>query len=73
MLSRAEKELWNGAPVPLGYDFDEEIKFPVINEREAKKKKLERALKRLQDLYLFSDESMSEKDYLLRKQDIDEK
>lgn len=35
MLSRAEKGLWNGAPVPLGYDFDEELKFPVINEEEA--------------------------------------
>jgi DNA invertase Pin-like site-specific DNA recombinase len=35
MLSRAEKGLWNGAPVPLGYDFDEETKFPVINEKEA--------------------------------------
>lgn len=36
MLSRAEKGLWNGAPVPLGYDFDEELKFPVVNEKEAK-------------------------------------
>jgi len=35
MLSRAEKGLWNGAPVPLGYDFDEETKFPIINEKEA--------------------------------------
>lgn len=36
MLSRAERGLWNGAPVPLGYDFDEELKFPIINEEEAK-------------------------------------
>lgn len=36
MLSRAEKGLWNGAPVPLGYDFDEELKFAVVNEEEAK-------------------------------------
>lgn len=35
MLSRAEKGLWNGAPVPLGYNFDEELKFAVINEEEA--------------------------------------
>lgn len=35
MLSRAEKGLWNGAPVPLGYSFDEEKKFPAINEEEA--------------------------------------
>ena len=35
MLSRAEKGLWNGARVPLGYDFDENLKFPTINEAEA--------------------------------------
>lgn len=35
MLSRAEKGLWNGAAVPLGYDFDEEIEQPVINVEEA--------------------------------------
>lgn len=35
MLSRAEKGLWNGAPVPLGYDFDEELKFPILNQEEA--------------------------------------
>lgn len=35
MLSRAEKGLWNGAPVPLGYDFDEENKFPIINTKES--------------------------------------
>lgn len=35
MLSRAEKGLWNGARVPLGYDFDEDLKFPTINEAEA--------------------------------------
>jgi len=36
MLSRAEKGLWNGSPVPLGYDYDEDTKYPVINEEEAK-------------------------------------
>ena len=35
MLSRAEKGMWNGAPVPLGYEFDEETKFPIVNEKEA--------------------------------------
>lgn len=35
MISRAQKGLWNGATVPLGYDFDEEIKFPVVNYDEA--------------------------------------
>jgi len=36
MLARAEKGLWNGAPVPLGYEYDEEKGYPVINEEEAK-------------------------------------
>lgn len=35
MISRAQKGLWNGATVPLGYDFNEEIKFPVVNYDEA--------------------------------------
>lgn len=34
MLSRASKGLWNGAPIPLGYKWDDKIKFPVINEDE---------------------------------------
>lgn len=37
---------------------------------ESKKSKLERALRRLDDLYLFDDETMSEKDYILKKNDI---
>lgn len=35
MLSRAEKGLWNGATVPLGYKWSDEVKFPVIDETEA--------------------------------------
>lgn len=35
MLSRAEKGLWNGANMPLGYKWSEEEKFPVIDEEEA--------------------------------------
>ena len=35
MLSRAEKGLWNGATVPLGYNWSDETKFPVIDEEEA--------------------------------------
>lgn len=35
MLSRAEKGLWNGAPVPIGYDWDEKAETVVINEEEA--------------------------------------
>lgn len=36
MLSRAEKGLWNGATVPLGYKWSKEEKFPVVDENEAK-------------------------------------
>lgn len=35
MLSRAEKGLWNGATVPLGYKWSDEVKFPVVDENEA--------------------------------------
>lgn len=34
MLDRATKGLWNGAPVPLGYEWDDKIKFPVPCENE---------------------------------------
>lgn len=36
MLSRAEKGLWNGATVPIGYIWSDELKFPVIDEAESK-------------------------------------
>ena len=35
MMDRATKGLWNGAPVPLGYDWSKENKFPTINKEEA--------------------------------------
>lgn len=35
MLDRATKGLWNGAPMPLGYDYNKEKKFPEINPAEA--------------------------------------
>ena len=35
MLSRAEKGLWNGTNIPLGYKWSKEIKFPVIDPEEA--------------------------------------
>lgn len=35
MLNRAEKGLWNGANVPIGYKYDEETKFPKIDSKEA--------------------------------------
>lgn len=35
MLSRAEKGLWNGATVPLGYIWSEDKGFPVVEPTEA--------------------------------------
>lgn len=34
MLSRAQKGLWNGAPMPIGYTWCEETKFPMVDENE---------------------------------------
>ncbi|AKA68493.1 recombinase family protein [Clostridium scatologenes] len=42
-----------------------------VNKKE--KAKYERALERLEDLYLFDDNAMSEKDYIIRKKKIAEK
>lgn len=36
MLSRAEKGLWNGATVPLGFAWSDDTKFPVVHEEEAR-------------------------------------
>ena len=36
MISRAQKGLWNGATVPLGYEWDAETKFPRPYDSEAK-------------------------------------
>lgn len=35
MLDRASKGLWNGAPMPLGYIWDEIKKFPVPDKKES--------------------------------------
>ena len=35
MLSRAEKGLWNGAPMPLGYYWPEDSDFPEVDQDEA--------------------------------------
>ena len=43
---------------------------PELASLRAEKEKQIRALNRLQDLYLYSDNAMSEKDYLLRKTEI---
>ena len=36
MMDRASKGLWNGAPIPLGYKWDNKIKFPIPDEEESK-------------------------------------
>lgn len=36
MISRAQKGLWNGATIPLGYEWDIETKFPRPCDAEAK-------------------------------------
>lgn len=46
---------------------------PEIASLRKEKEKQERALKRLQDLYLYSDNAISEKDYILRKKEITDK
>lgn len=43
---------------------------PEVEALRKEKEKQERALKRLQDLYLYSDASMSEKDFIIRKGEI---
>lgn len=43
---------------------------PEIESLRREKKKQERALQRLQDLYLYSDNAMSEKGFILRKTEI---
>lgn len=37
MINRAQKGLWNGAPTPLGYDYDEDTQKLTINEEEAER------------------------------------
>ena len=43
---------------------------PEVAALRKEKEKQERAMKRLQDLYLYSDTSMSEKDFIIRKTEI---
>lgn len=43
---------------------------PEIEALRKEKEKQERALKRLMDLYLYSDSSLSEKDFIIRKSEI---
>lgn len=43
---------------------------PEIAALKKEKDKLERAMQRLQDLYLYSDKALSEKDFIIRKSEI---
>lgn len=43
---------------------------PEIQSMRKEKEKQERALRRLQDLYLYSENSISDKDFIIRKQSI---
>lgn len=45
MLSRAEKGLWNGASVPLGYEWSDEAQYPIICPLESE------IVQRIYDLY----------------------
>lgn len=51
-------------------DISEDLK---LENYKQEKKKIERGLTRLQDLYLFSDDSMAEKDYLIKKQEMEQR
>lgn len=43
---------------------------PEIQSLRKEKAKLERAMRRLQDLYLYSENTISEKDFIIKKQEI---
>lgn len=58
MLDRASKGLWNGAPIPLGYKWCDENKFPVVHEEEAKTVKL------IYDMYLKEKSTSALRNYL---------
>lgn len=54
-----------------------EIKQPKINKANLislknRKEKVARAIERLQSLYLFSEDSMSEKDFILKREELNE-
>lgn len=46
---------------------------PELKQLQSEQKKQQRALDRLNELYLYSDESMSEREYIVRKQQITDK
>lgn len=53
MLDRASKGLWNGAPIPLGYVWDKEKKFPIIDLEEKK------VIESIYNLYLETESTSS--------------
>ncbi|WP_027340200.1 recombinase family protein [Halonatronum saccharophilum] len=50
-----------------------QVQNKEIEILQKEKKKYERAFGRLEDLYLYSDDSMSKKDYLIKKKEIKDK
>ncbi len=55
---------------PIKSDIELDYKVSKILDEKVK---LERALERLEDLYLFDDHSMSEKNYLIKRKSIKDK
>lgn len=53
--------------LPVAADSEYDFETAQLSKEKAK---YERALKRLDDLYLFDDDAISEKDYLLKKNDL---
>lgn len=51
----------------LDINKSEKIKNETVNLQLKKREKLLRAIERLENLYLFSDEAISEKDYIIKK------
>lgn len=58
MIDRATKGLWNGAPIPLGYKWSKEIKFPIIDDVEAQ------TILTIFTMYLSTESTMSVLVYL---------
>lgn len=58
MIDRATKGLWNGAPVPLGYKWSKETKFPIIDSDEAE------TILTIFNMYLSTESTMSVLVYL---------
>ncbi len=78
-ISKGLPEMWKMLKTQSGFDSTFEMaksqkKKPVVESRSAIDKeilKYKRALERLEDLYLFDEDAMSEKDYLVKKKKLE--